>query len=264
MLRIEDTGLAAHYPQVNRFIMRRSGAASNPAVTSEIQINDIREIGLLNRFNPLNNIRLTGLDDVLCHDYETAFKNIKKQCSGRVEFCPEDSFFCATSTAVEWILWGGADVAVSFGGLGGKAALEELLLALKVIKRHRPGASYSVFPEIKELIEEITGRKFLKRKAVIGSNIFDVESGIHIDGILKKPEMYEPFPPELVGSQRRFFVGKHSGRKAVLLKLKELGLVPEEYDCSLLLSEIRRLSTEKMSSLSDVELFSIAPKYKIK
>ena len=264
MLRIEDTNQLALFPQINRFIMRRSGAAYNQVVSSEIQINDIREIGFLNRYGPLNNVRLTGLDDVLCHDYEAAFTNIKKQISGRVELCPEDSFFCATSITVEWLLWGGTDVAVSFGGLGGKAALEELLLALRVIRRHKPGTSYSVFPELKELIEEITGKRFLKRKAVIGSNIFDVESGIHIDGILKKPEMYEPFPPELVGIQRRFFVGKHSGRKAVLIKLKELGLVPEDYDSTLLLSEIRRLSTEKMSSLSDEELFSIAPNYKIK
>jgi Isopropylmalate/homocitrate/citramalate synthases len=149
----------------------------------------------------------------------------------------------------------------SFGGLGGKAALEEVLLALRVIKRYRPGASYAMFPRLAALIEEITIRRFSGRKAVIGGKIFDVESGIHIDGILKKPEMYEPFLPELVGRGRRFFVGKHSGKKAVLIKLAELGLDPEDYDGSALLDEIRCLSTEKMSSLTDEELLNIAPKY---
>jgi hypothetical protein len=34
--------------------------------------------------------------------------------------------FCATAAAVEWVLCGGTDSTASFGGIGGKASLEDL------------------------------------------------------------------------------------------------------------------------------------------
>lgn len=262
-LRLDHPDEAALYPGISRFVCRRTGVQPNENVFTEVQLNDRKEISFLSRLGEAHNLRVVGLDDLLCYEYETAFKNLKKQGKGRLEFCPEDDYSCATAAAVEWVISGGVDIVTTFGGIGGKASLEEVLLALRVIKRYKPGASFSVFPQIVARMEEILSARYPEKKPVIGRGVFEVTSGIHIDGILKKPEMYEPFLPELVGSRRKFVLGKHSGRSAIRIKLRELGLDPDHYDSAGLLREVRISSTSRMSSLSDEEFFLLAQKNRV-
>lgn len=262
VLRISSQDEASGYPEIVRFICRRNGMVSGPSIVSEIQINDVKEINRLSQYGAPQNVRLVGLDDILCHDYLSAFSTIKKQIKGRIEFCPENSYCCATASAVEWAACDGTDIVTSFGGLSGKAPLEEVLLALRFAIRYKPGASFAAFPQISELMEQITSRRFSDRKAVIGRRIFEVESGIHVDGILKKPQMYEPFLPELVGNSRKFVIGKHSGRKSVAAKLRELGYSADDFALARLLSEIRDESVKKQSSLTDDEFERLALKFK--
>lgn len=262
ILRIKNLNEAGLYSEITRFICRRSRSLNDPAIVSEVQINDIKELNFLGGHASFGNIRLVGLDDILFFDYESIFNSLRQQIRGRLELCPENSFFCATAAAVEWILAGGKDIVTTFGGLGGKAPLEEVLLALRVTMRFKPNASFKILPHMAALMEEILSEAYDDRKPVIGKKIFNVESGIHIDGLLKKSGMYEPFLPELVGSSRKFIIGKHSGTSAVKAKLMELSLEPEHYDSTGLLNEIRFESTRKMSSLSDEELFLIAQKHR--
>jgi homocitrate synthase NifV len=232
-------------------------------VAAEVQLNDLREIPLLKRYALSKNIRLVGLDDLMCHDYVGAFQNIRRQMKGaQIELCPENGFHCATAIAVEWILQGGSNVAASFGGVGGKAPLEEVLLALRIQKRHKTTATYDGCPRIAALLEEILTVPFDDRKAVIGRKIFDVESGIHVDGILKQPKMYEPYHPVIVGGTRKIVIGKHSGRKAVSSKLSELGLPAGDYPIAEILSEVRSESVKKMSGLTDDEFLDIVRKFR--
>lgn len=263
VLRIGTPEEAARYPEVSRYVSRINGLLSSPGITREIQTNDVKELSFLGQSELLQNIRVVGLDDILCHDYASAFKKLQSRVMGRVEFCPENSCSCATALAVEWIASGGTDVAAAFGGIDGKAALEEVLLSLRVIRRHRPTASYAILPQIALLIEEITGMRYSDRKAVIGRNIFNVESGIHVDGIRKKPQMYEPYQPELVGRHRRLIVGKHSGRKSIAAKLRELGYTSAEFDVAHLLGAVRAESVGKTTSLTDEEFKSIAARHRL-
>jgi homocitrate synthase NifV len=262
-LRIGTPEEACRHPELSRFVCRMNGLLSSPGVTREIQMNDVQELRFFRQNDTPQNVRIVGLDDILCHDYESAFQKLKSRVKERVEFCPENSCFCATAAALEWISAGGTDLAVSFGGIDGKAALEEVMLSLRVIRRHRPNASYDILPRIALLIEEITGVRYPDRKAVIGRTIFNVESGIHVDGILKKPQMYEPYLPELVGRHRRLIVGKHSGRKSIAAKLRELGYASADFDVAHLLSAVRAESVGTMTSLTDEEFKIIAERHKL-
>jgi 2-isopropylmalate synthase len=61
-------------------------------------------------------------------------------------------------------------------------------------------------------------------KAVVGANAFAHESGIHQDGMLKNAVTYEIMSPEDVGITRSTLVlGKHSGRHAVISRLRDIG-----------------------------------------
>ncbi len=261
ILRISQPAEKEDYPEIGRFVCRKTGFDFSD-VMPEIQLNDVREINFLGRVKA-RDVRLVGLDDILFHDFENAFEQIGRRLKGRVEFCPENSYSCATAAAIEWLAAGGSAVAASFGGLGGKASLEEVLLALRVARRHKPNASFSVFPKIAALVEEITSVPFSGRKPVIGRDIFSVESGIHIDGIMKRPQMYEPFFPEIVGRSRLFVVGKHSGRKSIAAKLSERGYMAADFDVVRILKDVHEESVAKQSSLSDDEFFSIAQRHRL-
>ncbi len=67
-------------------------------------------------------------------------------------------------------------------------------------------------------------------KPVIGEDIFKCESGIHVDGIEKNTHTYEPYNPDDIGSKRTIYIGKHSGKKAVVLRLNSLNIDCNELD----------------------------------
>jgi 2-isopropylmalate synthase len=70
----------------------------------------------------------------------------------------------------------------------------------------------------------VTGFVVQPNKAIVGANAFAHEAGIHQDGMLKHAGTYEIMTPESVGLNKSTLVmGKHSGRHAFSMKLKELG-----------------------------------------
>ena len=74
------------------------------------------------------------------------------------------------------------------------------------------------------LVAGLVGQSLPPFMPVVGDHAFVHESGLHVDGITRDPSTYEPYPPELVGRQRRIVLGKHSGRSAVLEVAEQNGL----------------------------------------
>jgi len=74
------------------------------------------------------------------------------------------------------------------------------------------------------MLTEITGAQVAPNKAIVGANAFAHEAGIHQDGIIKNPLTYEIISPQTVGVPARSLVlGKHSGRNALRMTLRDLG-----------------------------------------
>jgi 2-isopropylmalate synthase len=95
------------------------------------------------------------------------------------------------------------------------------------------------------LLTEITGARVAPNKAVVGANAFAHEAGIHQDGIIKNPLTYEIISPEAVGVPARSLVlGKHSGRNAVRMSLKELGYDPSDDELAECYRRITALADE--------------------
>ena len=75
------------------------------------------------------------------------------------------------------------------------------------------------------LVSYLTGFAIQPNKAIVGSNAFAHESGIHQDGYLKNPLTYEIMTPQSVGLQgSTLSIGKLSGRRGLQGKLQELGV----------------------------------------
>ena len=231
-------------------------------VISQVQINDIREIVQLRSYENCKHIRIIGLDDLICHNYTYVMKEIMTILKNtKVNLCPENVYHCGTAIAVEWALQGGREVTTSFTGVGGLAATEEVLMALRIVSRYKVNQELSALINLKEVFEQIVKKEVKKNKPIIGENIFRVESGIHVDGIMKKETTYEAYAPMEVGQKRTIVIGKHSGSAAVEAKIKEYELpVPDEAHMNWLLKVIKQMSMKKRRSISDEEFINIARK----
>src|SRR5512138_376351 len=120
----------------------------------------------------------------------------------------------ATANALAGIKAGARFVNTTVNGLGeraGNAALEEVVMALKISCGIDPGIDTHRFREISRYVGRASHRPVPAWKAIVGERAFAHESGIHADGVLKNPKNYEGFAPEEVGLTRQLVVGKHSG-----------------------------------------------------
>ncbi|MFS8665923.1 MAG: 2-isopropylmalate synthase [Limnochordales bacterium] len=141
-----------------------------------------------------------------------------------------DDLGLAVANSLAAIEAGADQVEGCINGIGeraGNAALEEIVMALKTRHDHYKVEHGIVTEQIyrtSRLVSTLTGMQIQANKAIVGDNAFAHESGIHQDGFLKERTTYEIMTPESVGiSQSRLVLGKHSGRHAFRVRLKELG-----------------------------------------
>ena len=178
-----------------------------------------------------------------------------------VEVHTHDDLGLATANALAGIRAGARVVDVTVNGVGeraGNAPLEEVVLALLMTQGTHVGVDTHRLTELSALVASATGGPVPPWKAVVGANAFAHEAGIHVDGVLKDPALYEPFAPDTVGGRRRVTVGKHSGRAAVRYLLAQQGLRVDDEAAQGLLDRVRELSTRLRRGLTDEELLGLA------
>ncbi len=114
-------------------------------------------------------------------------------------------------------------VNTTFGGLGeraGNTPFEEVVMALELLYEYDTGIELKKIHEISRKVEEYSGLPLGITKPITGYNAFTHESGIHTDGVIKNTLTYEPIQVEMLGRQRRFVFGKHTGAHAVKTRLQ--------------------------------------------
>jgi 2-isopropylmalate synthase len=144
-----------------------------------------------------------------------------------------DDLGMAVANSLAAVRAGVRQIECTINGIGeraGNAALEEVVVALSV-RKESFGVTTNInleqlFPTSR-MLTEITGAQVAPNKAVVGANAFAHEAGIHQDGIIKNPLTYEIISPQAVGVPARSLVlGKHSGRNALKMSLRDLGYEP--------------------------------------
>ena len=136
----------------------------------------------------------------------------------------------AVANSLAGVLAGARQVECTINGIGeraGNAALEEIVMALKVRKDRMPfstGVKTEMIARASKLVSNVTAFPVQYNKAIVGKNAFAHESGIHQDGMLKHAQTYEIINPADVGvTGTALVLGKLSGRHAFRDKLKTLG-----------------------------------------
>lgn len=150
-----------------------------------------------------------------------------------------DDLGLATANALAGIRAGARQVEVTVNGIGeraGNTSLEEVVMTLHTRRSLfglETGIDTTQIARASRMVSNYTGIPVQPNKAIVGSNAFAHEAGIHQDGMLKHHNTYEIIQPETVGlSRSRLVLGKHSGRHALKAHLQELGyeLSPAEVD----------------------------------
>ncbi len=156
--------------------------------------------------------------------------------------CHND-FGLATANTLTAVECGARAPQVCVNGLGeraGNASLEEVVLSLEALYGAKTGIRTDRLHELSRLVEETAGVPVAANKALVGYNAFSHEAGIHTHGILAHTLTYEPLQPEVVGRRRQMILGKHTGKSAIVEKLKERGLTAPDPILLELLSRVKR------------------------
>ncbi len=204
--------------------------------------------------------RVRYCDTIGILDPFTTYERVKtliERAGVDVEMHTHNDFGMATANALAGVKAGARFIGVTVNGLGeraGNAALEEVVMALKHIEGVDLGFKTGRFVEVSEYVSRASGRLLPAWKAIVGSNMFAHESGIHTDGALKNPNTYEVFCPEEVGLERQIVIGKHSGRASIKSKFREYGKELTNEQADLILTQVRALAVDMKRSLFDKEL----------
>ena len=162
-----------------------------------------------------------------------------------------DDLGMAVANSLAAIRAGVRQIECTINGIGeraGNASLEEVVVALAV-RKDSFGVTTGIrleelFPTSR-MLTEITGAQVAPNKAIVGANAFAHEAGIHQDGIIKNPLTYEIISPQTVGVPARSLVlGKHSGRNALRLSLRDLGYEASEAELAEIYSRVTALADE--------------------
>jgi 2-isopropylmalate synthase len=158
---------------------------------------------------------------------------------------------------------GARQVECTINGLGeraGNCSLEEIVMAM-ITRRDYLGVNVGIQTRLlcptSRLVSRITGFTVPPNKAVVGSNAFAHESGIHQHGVLANRATYEVMRPEDVGfGTSRLVLGKHSGRHALRRRLEQLGFSVREERLDDALAMVKRVAEHK-KEIDDDDLRSI-------
>jgi isopropylmalate/homocitrate/citramalate synthase len=183
-----------------------------------------------------------GLSDVnapLPNGIPAKIRAIKAETKIRdVEIHAHDDFGNAVENTLAAIraasgVWDRIYASTTYLGIGERAGNAETEKVLMNLYMHHGVKKFEgktdKLKQLADFIGQATGYRVPPNKAIVGDYAFAHESGIHTHGVLRDPFTYEPYPPELVGNERRLTIGKQSGKGIVKHKIKEItGQTPRD------------------------------------
>lgn len=162
---------------------------------------------------------------------KTIISHLVEQISLPLEFHGHNDFGLATANSLCALEAGASALSATLCGLGeraGNASLEELAASLSFLYGRESTLDLGSMVRLCQMAAEFSGRAIPAQKPVVGDLVFTHESGIHVDGLLKNPELYSFLDPAILGRTNQIVPGKHSGRRALAHCARVLGYQPDQ------------------------------------
>lgn len=226
----------------------------------EFPVEEVNIVDILDPFIAKYGIKRLILGDVngkmdpfTTYNKLNLFTNMA-QCP--VEYMGCNNYGMATANTLSALRAGVEHVATAVSGIGipGVAAMEEVLMAARHLwKNEQVPNGYSIAADCENILRR-AGIILPGEKAIIGKNVFAHESGIHVDGVIKNPNLYEAIKPEEVGLSRFLVIGKHSGTASLTQKLRQWDLSLSSQEAATLLDKVRHTAILQKKPVTDAQL----------
>lgn len=180
-------------------------------------------------------------------------KEIKKATNIPICIHCHNDLGMATANTLVAAESGATQLHATVNGIGervGNTPLEELLVGL-LVQYGIDKYDLTHLLSLSKMVEEYSGMKIARNKAIVGENAFCHESGIHIAAMLENASTYELFSPEMVGGARNYILGKHTGKKALKFITERLGYDLDQERLCALLERIKECSEAKRGVTCD-------------
>jgi len=197
------------------------------------------------------------------------FKKFRSWFPDRLlEFHCHNDYGMAVANALAAVTGGANSVHTSVGGLGeraGNISLEEFALVTQVAMKLDFGLKLERLVPVGRRVERAAKFPMAGNKPVLGSNLFNVDSGLIIHILSKAEEagfpatVMMPYLPQMVGrDDLRFVPGKGAGGAAIDVFLERAGISADDNQKKEILALLKARSTELKRFLTDEEFSALA------
>ena len=200
------------------------------------------------------------------HQFSLDIKNnVPNIDKARISVHCHNDLGLAVANSLAAVKAGARQIETCINGIGeraGNAALEEVAMAIKT-RRDFLGVETNIKTQelyrTSRMVANLTGMGVQPNKAIVGTNAFRHQSGIHQDGVLKMRETYEIMNAQDIGwptSGGEIVLGKVSGRHGFKSRLEEMGYFLSEEELSRAFMAFKELA-DKKAEIDDRDLEAI-------
>lgn len=165
------------------------------------------------------------------------------------DFHGHNDYDLATSNVLEAVRAGVHGIHLTINGMGERAGNAPLASAVAVLHDFVPKVKTGVIEkslyQVSRLVETFSGFRISVNTPVVGENVFTQTAGIHADGDKKNNLYYNDLLPERFGRQRKYALGKTSGKSNIENNLAQLGIELSDADLKKVTQRIIELGDKK-------------------
>jgi D-citramalate synthase len=177
------------------------------------------------------------------------------------DFHGHNDYGLATANALAAVQAGASGVHVSVNGMGeraGNTSLAEIVAAISDHSEYAINVNESRLAAISSLVESFSGKNVAANAPILGSDVFTQTAGIHADGDAKGDLYVTRLAPQRFGRERRYALGKLSGKASLDHNLERLGISLSEANRQKVLDRIIELGDKKHTVVPEDLLMIIA------
>ena len=181
--------------------------------------------------------------------FEFISKITTKYPNTHFDFHAHNDYDLGTANALEAVRCGVHGLHLTVNGMGERAGNAPLASVIAVLNDYQTDVKTSVCEKslyrVSKLVETFSGFRIPVNKPVVGENVFTQTAGIHADGDKKNNLYHNDLMPERFGRERKYALGKTSGKANIENNLAALGIQLSDQDLKIVTQRIIELGDRK-------------------
>ena len=165
------------------------------------------------------------------------------------DFHAHNDYDLGTANALEAVRNGIHGLHLTVNGMGERAGNAPLASVIAMLNDYQKDVKTSVCEKslysVSKLVETFSGFRIPVNKPVVGENVFTQTAGIHADGDKKNNLYFNELMPERFGRERKYALGKTSGKANIENNLAALGIQLSDSDLKKVTQRIIELGDRK-------------------